>query len=140
MRMIFADTFYWIALANPKDHWHQTALRSSRELHPFLIMTTDEVLVEFLAFLGGRGKLMRQAAVALVRKIHSNPNIIVLPQSRESFERGLELYAERSDKEYSMTDCISMASMRLRNVTDVLSHDHHFTQEGFVILMTEMDP
>ena len=22
MREIFADSFYWIALANPKDQWH----------------------------------------------------------------------------------------------------------------------
>jgi len=140
MRTIFADTFYWNALANPKDQWHQTARRLSRELHPFLIVTTDEVLVEFLAFFSSRGKILREAAVALTRKIQSNANILVIPQTRESFERGFALYEERSDKEYSMTDCVSMETMRQRNLTEVLTHDHHFTREGFVILLTEPDP
>jgi predicted nucleic acid-binding protein len=26
MRKAFADTFYWIALANPRDQWHAKAL------------------------------------------------------------------------------------------------------------------
>ncbi len=28
-----------------------------------------------------------------------------------------------------------MAAMREHNVTDVLTHDRHFTQEGFTILL-----
>ena len=38
------------------------------------------------------------------------------------------------DKEYSLTDCISMHVMRSEGLTEVLSNDHHFAQEGFHIL------
>jgi uncharacterized protein len=44
------------------------------------------------------------------------------------------LYKDRPDKEYSLTDCISMQVMRREGLTEVLTNDHHFTQEGFRIL------
>lgn len=57
-----------------------------------------------------------------------------MPQTHENFLAGLDLYKARADKGYSLTDCISMIAMRERNLTEVLTHDHHFTQEGFTSL------
>lgn len=48
---------------------------------------------------------------------------------------GLDLYGARPDKGYSLTDCISMQTMRDRGIVEVLTHDHHFEQEGFVLLL-----
>ena len=59
----------------------------------------------------------------------------VVPQSSRSFAAGLALYEARPDKGYSLTDCISMVTMRQEGITEVLSHDGHFTREGFVILL-----
>jgi predicted nucleic acid-binding protein len=59
----------------------------------------------------------------------------VIEQSRRSFLLGLDLYEARPDKQYSLTDCISMATMRQEGITEVLTHDAHFTQEGFHILL-----
>jgi hypothetical protein len=53
----------------------------------------------------------------------------------ESFLAGLTLYQNRPDKEYSLIDCISMQTMRELEIIDILTHDKHFTQEGFVILL-----
>ena len=50
------------------------------------------------------------------------------------FSDALSLYERRPDKGYSLTDCRSMLLMRQRGLTDILTHDHHFTQEGFTIL------
>ena len=61
--------------------------------------------------------------------------IEVLPQTRPSLLRGLDLYKARSDKSYSLTDCISMVTMQERNITDALTHDRHFAQEGFRLLL-----
>jgi len=44
---------------------------------------------------------------------------------------GLDLYRARLDKGYSLTDCISMQIMRREGLTDVLTNDRHFEQEGF---------
>ena len=48
MKIIFADTFYWVALINPKDQWHQQVKLFSRFLDSTQIVTTDEILTEFL--------------------------------------------------------------------------------------------
>jgi predicted nucleic acid-binding protein len=54
-----------------------------------------------------------------------------MPQSRESFLAGIELYRARPDKGYSLTDCISMITMRREGLTEALTNDRHFEQEGF---------
>jgi|ERR1017187_3491998 predicted nucleic acid-binding protein len=137
MKTVFADTFYWIALANPKDEWHQAAINASKRLGQVHLVTTDEVLVEFLAFMSGYGSVLRGKAVERVKKIRTNPNITLIPQTRQSFSNGLQLYEGRPDKAYSLTDCISMETMRAHGIQEVLTHDNHFKQEGFNILLTD---
>jgi uncharacterized protein len=58
----------------------------------------------------------------------------VVSQTRTLFLEGLALYEARLDKEYSLTDCISMQVMRREGLTEVLTNDRHFTQEGFQLL------
>ncbi len=33
MKQIFADTFYWVALINKKDNWHQRVIEVTRCHH-----------------------------------------------------------------------------------------------------------
>jgi predicted nucleic acid-binding protein len=61
--------------------------------------------------------------------------VTVYRQSRESFLAGLRLYEQRSDKAYSLVDCISMTTMRRHGISEVLTNDHHFTQEGFKVVL-----
>jgi predicted nucleic acid-binding protein len=98
------------------------------------LVTTDEVFDEVLAFFAGAGPFWRGMAAALVRGAWHDPNIDVLPQTRADFDAALALYEARPDKGYSLTDCRSMLALRDLGLTDVLSNDHHFTQEGFTIL------
>ena len=130
-RAVFADTFYWVAVTNPKDSSHRRALTLSASLRDVPIITTHEVLTEVLAYFAGRGTRSRTQATRNVRRILSVPTIRVIPQSQESFLAGLELYEARPDKGYSLTDCISMNTMKTEGITDILTNDVHFTQEGF---------
>jgi predicted nucleic acid-binding protein len=125
-----ADTFYWIALTNPKDSAHGEVIRFTASLAPRSVLTTDEVLTEFLAFCSSDQRLRRQAGLAVERLIN-DPDIRIVPQSRSTFLAGLTLYNARPDKEYSLTDCISMETMRREGLTEVLTNDKHFEQEGF---------
>jgi predicted nucleic acid-binding protein len=50
MTALFADTFYWIALADSHDSAHSRALALPRERVDIPIVTTDEVLAEYLTF------------------------------------------------------------------------------------------
>jgi predicted nucleic acid-binding protein len=135
MRLVFADTLYWVAAVRPGDQWAEAAKQARAALGPAIIVTTDEVLTEFLTSLAAGGEPLRRQAVRMARAILDNPNVRVLPQSRDSFLRGVELYGQRLDKQYSLTDCVSMNAMRSEAVTDALTNDHHFAQEGFAVLI-----
>jgi uncharacterized protein len=134
MRTLFADTFYWVALINPSDDWHNRVLNVSHSLRQTQIVTTDEVLTEVLTFYSEAGTRMRQRTIAFVDNILNHATIQVVQQTRQSFLSGLELYRDRLDKSYSLTDCVSTKTIRELAITEVLTHDHHFVQEGFVIL------
>lgn len=135
MRRVFADTFYWIALANPLDQWHTAAVQATSALRGLTIITTEEILIEFLAHFSGQGRLIRETAVRYAERVLNNPAITVIPQTHQSFLEGFDLYKARPDKGYSLTDCISMWTMRQHSVAEVLSHDDHFAQEGFTKLL-----
>jgi uncharacterized protein len=133
MTAVFADTFYWVALTDPDDALYKDAVRLESEHAHSTIVTTDEVLSEFLTFFSSSARL-RQCAVETVRALREDPRVRILAQSRTSFRAGFDLYAARLDKRYSLTDCASMQAMRSSGLTDVLTNDRHFEQEGFRIL------
>lgn len=59
MKEVFVDTHYWVAIANPNDQWHEAAKSAKRALGDVKLVTTDEVLIEFLSFLSKYGELLR---------------------------------------------------------------------------------
>ncbi|MGI0480404.1 type II toxin-antitoxin system VapC family toxin [Geminocystis sp. CENA526] len=134
MKKIFADTFYWVALINPEDDYHQEVLKLSYSLSEIIFVTTEEVLIEVLAFYSKSGYHLKQKTTTFINSILENSQIEVIKQTHESFTLGFKLYQQRLDKGYSLTDCISMNTMKQLKINEVLTHDVHFTQEGFIIL------
>lgn len=94
------------------------------------------MLTEVLAMFSGAGAYVRQGAARRVRAILSDARVTLIPFTHNLFLEGFALYEQRPDKAYSLADCISMNVMRQENITDVLSNDHHFEQEGFRILFS----
>lgn len=131
MNVVFADTFYWIAFTNVQDLAHEQVKVFTRSERPRLIVTTEEVLTEYLNYFASWGSHFRAKAVLNVQNILSNSAVRVVAQNPESFRAGFDLYRARMDKGYSLTDCISMQTMRSQAITDVLTNDAHFDQEGF---------
>ena len=136
MRVVFADTLYWLAIARPQDQWKTPALEAKRKLGDVIIVTTDEVLSEFATALR-IGTELRETAVRIIRAIINNPNVKVVPQTRDGFLKGLERYENRPDKDYSLTDCISMNVLESEGIRQVLTNDRHFDQEGFTVLISK---
>jgi predicted nucleic acid-binding protein len=48
MNRVFADANFWIARFNPRDQLHESAKAAAALLGKARIVTTDEVLTEFL--------------------------------------------------------------------------------------------
>ena len=135
MSDVFADTNFWVAITDPRDQWNGVALGAARLLAPRRLVTTDEVLTEFLAFFAERGRHFREVATLTVRSILQNRSVEVVHQTHDSFLTALLYYENRPDKGYSLTDCVSMSVLRARSLTDVLTNDEHFRQEGFRTLL-----
>jgi len=99
------------------------------------LVTTEEVLDDFLTYYSGHGPVLRNNAVQTVEDALADPLVLVRAQSHQSFLDGITLYKARPDKEYSLTDCISMETMRQEGISEILTNDNHFRQVGFAILL-----
>ena len=135
MTTVFADAAYWIAILRSADQWHGPALKARAQLGEATLVTTEEALTEALTGLCGYGGALREQAAGMVRDIMARPEVRVIPQTHDGFLAGLDRYERRPDKEYSLQDCIAMNVMDAEGITDILTSDHHFEQEGFTILM-----
>ena len=131
-RTVFADTFYWVALINSGDSTHDEAVTFDQSFAGKIeVVTTEEVLVEVLNYFSSYRPEAKDSAVKTVIALLGREDIRIVSQSRDSFRNGLNLYKARLDKGYSLTDCISMNTMRAEWITDILTNDVHFIQEGF---------
>ena len=135
MKRIFADTSYWIALFNPHDELHARAVAAAQSYSQDQIVTSEMVLVEFLNGFSDRGPRLRPAASKAVKTLRSNPNVTVIPQTSDQFDRALSRYEERIDKDWSLTDCASFLIMEAEGIGAALTHDQHFAQAGFQALL-----
>ena len=100
---------------------------------PKPIVTTGFVLVEVLD--ATCSVLLRQRAVQFVNRLVKDPEVIIVPVSEELLHQGMSLYTDRSDKAWSLTDCISFSVMNRFGITDALTADHHFEQAGYRALL-----
>jgi uncharacterized protein len=137
MRSIFADTCYWIAIINKNDQLHEAAVKTSNSLGKVHIITADAILIEVLNWFSNSGPHLRKLAATAVNSIQNDVNTTVLAQSRMVLKKAIDLYSNRTDKSYSLTDCISMIYMENQKLTKVLTDDHHFAQEGFITLLSK---
>jgi uncharacterized protein len=55
--------------------------------------------------------------------------------TEKDHRRAVQLLQPRPDKMYSLCDAMSFELMRRHNITEALSTDHHFEQEGFTCLL-----
>lgn len=134
---VFLDTAYAIALASATDEFHLQARGLAEELKGSKthLITTSAILLEIGNALSKAP--YRQAALQLVSSLRADPSVEVIPLSDQIFDEALNLYSQRPDKEWGLTDCISFVVMRARSITQALTTDAHFQQAGFRALLRE---
>ena len=132
MKAVFADAFYFVGLLNRTDQHHLRVVAAARELRESIV-TTEWILAEFADALAKSSS--RRLVLQFIHDLEQDPKVRIIRASTELFRRGLRLYDERPDKEWSLTDCISFVVMRQRRIEQALTTDHHFQQAGFTILL-----
>jgi len=135
MNKLFVDTSGWIALINRSDALHVTATRiyNDRFAAGWDFITHAGVMLEV-----GNGLSLvrfRHLAVQLKARIDASSRIEVIALTEERYEAGWQMYANRSDKDWSIVDCISFFIMQERGLTEALTADRHFQQAGFIKLL-----
>jgi predicted nucleic acid-binding protein len=71
----------------------------------------------------------------LLADLELDPRVQIAHPEPGLWRRGFYLYADRRDKAWSLTDCISFVVMQERAIADALTGDHHFEQAGFRALL-----
>ena len=132
MSATFADSFYFLALFNPRDAAHERAVRASQDV-PDTLVTTDWVLVELADALCD--PVNRVRCIGLVNDLRRSSRVKVEPATRELLNAGWSLYQQRLDKDWSLTECTSFVVMEQRGIAEALTGDHHFEQAGFRALL-----
>jgi uncharacterized protein len=132
VKAVFADTAYYLAFLNVHDELHVRAAEFTAGFDGQLL-TTTWVLTEVVDALSRPA--FRSTVVDFIRAVRADSQVTLVPADQELFDRGLDLFSHRPDKEWSLTDCISCVVMHDHGLTDALTSDHHFKQMGFRVLL-----
>ncbi len=132
MKPVFADSFFYLALLNPADEYHASAVAATRDFKNDTV-TTEFVLLEVADGLA-RTRLRRLAAQ--LWDTIADGQTTIIEAGPQLLRDALALYRRRRDKTWSLTDCTSFVVMRQRKLDDALTGDRHFVQAGFRALLT----
>ena len=133
---IFVDTSALVGLISNRDFLHDRCVSLMTELidKNAILITSEAVLFE-LANEFSRTKF-RQLAADFAQQIISNPDFEVVWSTRELFDLAINLYKSRSDKAWSLTDCVGFVVMQERGIQAAFTSDKHFEQAGFEKLIS----
>ncbi len=135
MRKIFVDTAAWIALFNRRDALHHQSrqLMDRFRQQDIVLVSTEFLLLEVAdAF---SDSAIRGLTVEYINRLRRWKNLQIIPVSQSLLTEDWELYSQRSDKDWGLTDCISFVVMTQENIAEAFTSDHHFQQAGFVKLL-----
>ncbi len=134
---VFLDTAYVYALVNTRDQWHAQAVLWQKRLESDRrqIITTQLVLVEIAD--GLAAIKYRAHAARILNTLQSSPFVEVVPFDSQLLSDAVDLYRQRQDKDWGLTDCSSFIVMHERGLHEALTVDEHFQQAGFRALLLE---
>lgn len=127
------DTSGLLCLMHEAEASHKQAVSLYRTSHQRL--TTSYVLTEYVALATTR-RLPRRTVLAFTEAFSNDPAVEVIWVNEALHREAVSLLLRRQDKTYSLCDAVSFVLMRRYGITEALTTDHHFEQEGFRRLLT----
>lgn len=135
MTPVFLDSAGLMALLNVRDSLHATALNVWTEFVAAQtpLVTTSLVLIELGDCLSPSRH--RSLAIEMRQQLLRSSQCEIVVATPELESASWNLYADRPDKDWGMTDCVSMLVAQQRGAVRIFTADHHFEQAGFEILL-----
>ena len=131
----FIDTLFVQALLNKRDQYHANAVALFPRMRQALeVFVTEIVLIEIADSLC---LLNRQEAAHWIEAAYYSKNIKIVKLEDTPYQQAFLLYKSRSDKTWSLTDCISFEVMWEQGLTEAVTADRHFIQAGFRALLLD---
>ncbi len=135
----FLDASYGIALSIESDEHHVTArnLAIQMKRDRTRLITTRAVVFELGNSLSNNR--LSEIGIKLIDALSNDENVEIVSITNDLYEKAIELFRSRPDKDWGLTDCFSFVVMQERGLTASLTADIHFKQAGFRRLLIETD-
>ena len=135
--LVFVDSSALKANYDSEDDFHEAAAGlmseiAARETDVTSFLTTDYVLDEVVTLT--RFAHSHRKAVELAEATSGSKFMRVVYSDEILFSEGMSIFKKYSDKEWSLTDCVSFAAMRKYGLRTAFTFDPHFKQFGFAII------
>ncbi|MFN0096111.1 MAG: type II toxin-antitoxin system VapC family toxin [Dehalococcoidia bacterium] len=133
---VFVDSAFLIGLTDARDSSRQIALELMDQLTRSRtnLTTSDAILIEYANYFS-RGGNYRLTVAGFIDRIRDHAGWEIVTVSIGLVMRAESRYRRYTDKDWSMTDCISMELMLDRKLKRIATTDHGFEQAGFEVLM-----
>ncbi len=126
------DTSGFFAVFSEADNKHNLATEIYQKSP--MRLTTNYVLAEYVALAIVRGLPQKDAAL-FSEEILFDETIEIIWIDASVHLKAVQLIQARQDKTYSLCDAVSFILMKERGITESLTTDIHFEQEGFIRLL-----
>jgi len=126
------DTSGLLCFFDTTDNRYQQAVHLVESAD--VLVTHAYVLAEFVPLCQTRG-LNRSKALDFAAALFDNSLVEIVWVEEVLHRAAHALLQARLDKTYSLCGAVSFVLMRERGITDALTTDKHFEQEGFVRLL-----
>lgn len=135
--LVFVDSSALKAYYDSRDDFHSRASDligkvEARETDITGFMTTDYVLDEAVTVT--RSAHSHRKAVELAEATLASRFVRVVFSDEGLFTDAMRIFRDHPDKEWSLTDCLSFATMKKHAVRTAFTFDAHFKQAGFATL------
>ena len=133
MRRLFVDTSAYFALTDTRDENHEAAVHFIHQLirERAELLTNNYIVAETHTLLLNR--IEYATALRVLEELYKSQTRIYRVREAEEI-KAFEIIRRYTDKEFSLIDAISFATMERFHLTEAFAFDHHFAQYGLSLL------
>jgi len=127
------DTSGLLCLNYQTEPFHSKAVEEYEKA--IVHLTHSYIIAEYVALATAR-RFPRKLVLDFITDLLADPDIKFVWVDELLHREAVKLLTLRLDKTYSLCDSVSFVIMRQHQITEALTTDKHFEQEGFIRLLS----